>query len=230
MIRIRVIFIGHNHKEFIKEQREYRQSIASNDTQIETTSIKDGPETVEQDLDEIFAGPAIFKEAKQAEAEGVQAVVIDCALDPVLSGLREGVRIPIVGAGQAAFSIAITLGERFSILAPLKSLVPAYRRRIREYGLGQHCASIRSINFPILDLLSVEAKKAFIDTGVAAIEEDGANVIVMGCTGMSPAIPNIQEKLQVPVVDPAGAAIFLAETLIKMKLSHSNRSFFYRKM
>ena len=142
-MRLRVIFIGHEEKEFLAEQKKYRESIVSSGIRIEVTSIKEGPETIEQNLDELLAG-------------------------------------------RAAFVLATTLGDRFSIISPLRSLIPVYRRRLQEYGLAAHLCSIRSIDFDILDLLSCEARDAFIRAGNLAVEEDGADTIVLGCTGMSP--------------------------------------------
>jgi allantoin racemase len=54
-----------------------------------------------------------------------------------------------------------------------------------------------------------------------AIDCDGAEAIVLGCTGMSPVTKHLQENLEVPVVDPAVAALTLAESLVRMGLSHS---------
>ena len=221
MTRIRVIFIGHEEKDFLSEQKGYREAIAGPDTSIEVVSIKQGPETIEQPLDELLAGPAILEEVVRSEQEGADAVVVDCALDPALAALREAVRIPVVGAGQSAFALAITLGDRFSILSPLRSLVPAYNRRIREYGLNFALSSIRCLEFGILDLLSEAASRAFVREGKAAVEEDGAEVLVLGCTGMSPAIPGLQEQFEVPVVDPAATAILTAQTLVRLGLAHS---------
>ena len=53
-MRIRVIFIGHENSTFIAEQKKYRESLVSAGTRIEITSIKEGPETVEQNLDEVL--------------------------------------------------------------------------------------------------------------------------------------------------------------------------------
>lgn len=221
MERLRVIFIGHEQKDFLAEQKKYRQAIVGSDTAIEVVSIKSGPETIEQPLDELLAGAAILEEVIRAEREGCDAVIVDCALDPALPALREAVGIPVVGAGQSAFALAITLGDRFSILSPLKSLVPAYQRRIREYGLNFALASVRCLDFGILDLLSPAAADAFVREGKAAIKEDGAEVIVLGCTGMSPAIPELQERFDVPVIDPAATAILTAQMLVTLGLTHS---------
>ena len=230
MPKIRVIFIGHEQKEFIERQKKYRERIVSKDFAVEITSIKQGPETIEQALDEVLAGQEILSEVLRAEAEGADAVIVDCALDPILSASRQAVRIPVVGAGQAAYALALTLGDRFSILGPLKCLVPEYRRRIHEYGLSGRLASIRSIDVEILDLLSDKAVQAFVREGRSAIDKDQADVLVLGCTGMSPVMPRLQQMLEVPVVDPASAAIALAETLIRLHLTHSSVAYPYKSI
>ncbi len=228
MPSIRVVFIGHEEKEFIEEQKRYREQIASKDFAVEITSIKQGPETIEQSLDEVLAGQAILDEVTRAEKEGANAVIVDCALDPILSASRQAVRIPVIGAGQAAYSLALTLGDRFSILGPLKCLVPEYRRRVQEYGLSQRLASIRSIDVEIMDLLGDKAVEAFVREGRSAIDADQADVLVLGCTGMSPVVPRLQQLLEVPIVDPASAAIALAETLVRMRLTHSSVAYPHR--
>ncbi len=229
MIRIRVIFIGHNSQEFLVNQRKYREDFASDQTRIETVSVKGGPETIEQDYDEIHSCPYILDEVKRAEQDGADAAVIDCALDPCLSGLREAVRIPVVGAGQSAFLMASALGDKWSILTPLPQLIPGLRRRIDEYGFAEKIASFRSIETGILDLLSAEAKQNFIKQGVEAVNKEGAEVLILGCTGMSPAIPELKEHFSVPLVDPAASAICLAENMVRLNLSHSPATFPYIK-
>jgi allantoin racemase len=224
-MRLRVVFIGHQNRDFLDEQAKYRRLLVSPGTTLEIQSIREGPETIEQDLDDLAAGPAILQEVRRAESEGADAVVVDCALDPALSGLREAVTIPVIGAGQAAFALALVLGDSFSIISPLRSLAPAYRRRVREYGFDSRLVSIRTIDFPIMDLLSPEAAEAFVAAGRAAVAEDGADVLVLGCTGMSPVIPALQARLPVPLVDPAAAAIATAEMAVRLGLSHSKRSY-----
>lgn len=221
MIRIRVIFIGHHMKNFIVDQRKYREVFSSAETKIETVSAKGGPETIEQDYDEIHSCPYILDEVNQAEQDGADAVVIDCALDPCLSGLREAVRIPVIGAGHASFLMAAALGDRWSVLSPLPQLIPGLRRRIDEYGFAEKVTSFRSLETGILDLLSEEARQSFKRQGVEAVDKDGAEVLILGCTGMSPVVPELKRHFQIPLVDPAAAAICLAENMVRLDLSHS---------
>jgi len=187
---------------------------------VEVRSIRGGPETVEGELDEAEAAPWILQEARTAEVEGADAVMIDCAMDPCIPALRQAVAIPVIGAGLAVFSQAILSGDRFSIIAPVKSLVPAYRRRINEYCLQNRLASIRSISVTILDLVAKKAVEEFIRYSNIAVEEDGADVIIIGCTGLSPSFPELRSRVPVPVIDPVAAAIGFVRSLAAEKCSH----------
>jgi allantoin racemase len=64
-------------------------------------------------------------------------------------------------------------------------------------------------------------QKAVYQEAKKAIDEDGADVIVLGCTALSHAATDLSERLEVPVVDPAGAAIKMAIDLVELGLSHS---------
>ncbi|MBA7539508.1 hypothetical protein ES705_31787 [subsurface metagenome] len=209
-MRLSIVFIGHESREFLESQRAYRETFSGNGITIDVRSIKGGPETMECEKDEVEAGPWIIQEAIDAEKSGSDALMIDCAADPCLHALREVLSINVIGPGLAAFSQAAALKECFSVIAPLPTLVPVYRRKIREYGLESKLASVRSISYPIMDLLSKSALESFVKEGMRAIHEDGAETLVIGCTGLSPGFSFLRQELPVPVIDPVSAGIHLA--------------------
>lgn len=85
---------------------------------------------------------------------------------------------------------------------------------------------MRFANVPVLDLENKDrAAEAILREARKAIDEDGADVIVLGCTGMSPVASSLQQQLPVPVVDPAAAALIMAESLVRIGLSHSKRCY-----
>jgi len=101
-----------------------------------------------------------------------------------------------------------------------------------RYGLSTKLASVRAINIPVLDLRTdLEATmKALINAGEQAVREDGAHVIVPGCTGLAGLAPRIRSGLvergcQVPVLDPPSVALKLAESLVDLGQTHSERTF-----
>ena len=173
--------------------------------------------------DRALAVPGILELVAKAEKKGFDAVIIDCMGDPGLEPAREIVDIPVVGSCQASLAIASTLGQKFSVVTALKSMTPLFHDLVRKYGYSTNFASVRSIEVPVLDLEKQwnEVKEALAREGRAAIEQDGADVIVLGYTGVIGMAKELQETLKVPVVDPAPAALKLAELLVTLKLSQS---------
>ena len=94
--------------------------------------------------------------------------------------------------------------------------------------------SCLAIDLPVLEL--EEGREQFVDravdAAVAAIEEDGAHVIVLGCTGLAGLSQLVESALrergfEVPVIDPASTALKIAETLVDLQLAHSKRTYPY---
>jgi allantoin racemase len=67
------------------------------------------------------------------------------------------------------------------------------------------------------EVLLAEAQKA--------VENDGAHVIILGCTGMTGMAQWLKEKIGLPVIDGLEAAIKLAEVLVDLRLSQSKRTY-----
>jgi allantoin racemase len=186
-------------------------------------TIEWGPSSVESEYDERLASPMILEKVKSAEREGYDAVFISCTDDVALSAAREVARIPIVAPLEVSVLVASTLGMRFSILAVLRNEIPVFWRRLREYGVSDRLASIKSIDIPVLDLDSKrdEVIESLVAKAKEAVERDGADTIILGCTGMTGMAKKIQDKVGVPVVDPVLVSIKYAELLVSAHLTHS---------
>jgi allantoin racemase len=210
-MKIKVI-LASSSQELVHSQLANRKESLAPGTEITIVAPSQCPPSTESEADEVFAAPQILSEVLKAEEEGFDAVTVDCTLEPGLKAAKQASRIPVVGAGEAAFSIALMLGERFSVIMPtLESLGPMVSK-IRQMGLWQRVASVRPIDIHVLDLddheqtLAAVTEKAWI-----AINEDGADVIVLGCTVMGPIAIALANRLGAPVVEPGTAALKLAE-------------------
>ncbi len=169
-----------------------------------------------------MAGPHIIREVEKAQAEGFDAVSLDCAMDTVVRAARESVSIPVASAGEASYLVAMGLCVRFSVVTVLKSTAEAIRDNIRKYGFESRCASVRYARIPVLELKHEQkAFEAIAAEANKAVAEDGAQCIVLGCTGMSSLARRLAEHLGVPVVDPAVAALKMAELHVMMGLATS---------
>jgi allantoin racemase len=162
----------------------------------------------------------------RSEEEGFDAVVMDTVSDSGLAALRSRLTIPVLGPGLVQQHVAAILGKRFSILTMWKRWVPMYEKQLAEYGTRPYCASIRSIDVrPDQEQLLAGKEEvvfgALEEQGRRAIEEDGADVILIGSTTMHQSVEHLRRTLGVPVINPGPLAIKLAELLVQLGLSHS---------
>ena len=197
--------------------------VASKDTQIHVESLEEGPASIESVYDEVIASPSIVKLVRRAEDEGYEAVIIDCMGDPGLDAAREIAKIPVLGPCQASIALASLLASRFSVITVLKNVIPIFHDLAKKYGAADKVVSVRSIEVPVLDLEKKwnEVKAALETQGRAAVEEEKAEALILGCTGMIGMAHDLQKALGVPVIDPAPAALMMAEALVRLNLSHS---------
>ena len=224
-MKIKVI-IPNSSREFRDSQIEERKKAAAPGTAVDVVCLPGGPVSIEAAYDEALAGPYIIEEVKKAEKEGFDAISLDCAMDTVVRASREAVTIPVTSAGEASYLLALGLCSKFSIVTVLKSTADAIRENIRKYGFESRVSSVRYARIPVLDLQ--DEKKAFdviVREAKLAIEDEGAEAIVLGCTGMSPLTPKLQRSLGVPVIDPAVASLKLAEIYVMMGITSSKRAY-----
>lgn len=172
----------------------------------------------------------VFQAGIDAEDQGFAAVVVDTVSDSGVRALRSRLSIPVIGPGEAAFHMAMTLGKRFTILTMWDEWFPLYEKTLTEYGLWDRVASLRSIRTrpDVTELLAGKEEVIFAKLEAearAAIDEDHADVIVLGSTTMHQSAGHLAKVLPIPVINPGVVAWKQAETLVSLGLSHSKRAF-----
>ncbi len=165
-----------------------------------------------------------------SEDEGYDAVVMDTVSDSGLAALRSRLSIPVLGPGLVQQHVAAMLGKKFSILTMWQRWVSLYEKTMAEYGTRHFCASVRPIGVrPDQEqLLAGKEETVFAqleEQGRLAIEEDGADVLLIGSTTMHQSVDHLRKALGVPVINPGTLTIKLAELFVQLGLSHSKRAF-----
>lgn len=195
---------------------------------LSVAQISEGPLTIETEVDAALAIPSSLRLISRAAAEGVDAVVIDCMGDPGMRPGRELVRIPVIGPAQASMHVAAMLGHRFSVVTIARRLRAEFENNAAVYGLAGQMASCRSIGIPVAGLSTDLARTlgALTDEAQLAVERDGAEAIIFGCTGLFGCAGGVAQGLRergidVPVIDPIPTAVNLAAALVRAGLSHS---------
>jgi allantoin racemase len=207
-------------------------SLQSNDLHVSQTLIDIGPASIENEFDEAFSVPGLLARAIEAEHEGVDALVIDCMGDPGLKPAREVLSIPILGPSETSMHVAAMLARRFSLITMLESVRPMISNLAKIYGVSESMASIRVVNIPVLELDADPARlnAALAHQAAEAVEHDGADAIVLGCTGFFGCAEFIATELaarglSVPVIDPIPTTVLTAAALVRAGLSHSKRTY-----
>jgi allantoin racemase len=199
---------------------------------ISMTYLDKGPQSIENQIDEALAVPDVIKRAIEAEAEGVDAVIIDCVGDPGLKAAREAVKINVFGPGQASMAQATMLGDKFSVVTVLHSVVPMINDNAKVYGYHDKLASVRVVNVPVLELMERldEVKLGLSEQAIQAVEQDKADTIILGCTGFLGCAEAVKKALlakghDVPVIDPIPTAVCQAVAAVQAGLAHSKKTY-----
>jgi allantoin racemase len=213
--------------EVVKEAKQF----ISPDTEIDVQNLDKGTASIESVYDEMLASPDIVAKVIQAEADGFDGVFVDCFGDPGVEAAREMVSIPVVGGFQPAALLATMIAGTWSVVSVLSSVVPMIRNLSRKLGVANNVASIRHINTPVLELTDKEMlKQKLLEQIGIAHRQDGAEAIVLGCTGMMGLARDLEtaaaaQGIPVPVVDPTGAALGFLEMQVRNHISHSKVTF-----
>lgn len=200
------------------------RAVARPDTEVVATNSQDGPASIQGYLDVATCIPGLLAEA--ARHPDADAIVVACFDDTGVDALRCTTTAPVIGIGEAAYHAAAMLGAKFSVVTTLSRSVPGLEANLMRYGLDRKCARVRATDIPVLKLEEGDpATTDKIRAEIArAIDEDKAEVIVLGCAGMTDLMARLSSEFGLPVVDGVAAAVGMAEGLVAAGLSTSKRS------
>src|SRR2546423_13196626 len=127
------------------------------------------------------------------------AFVIACYSDPGLHVCREGTTRPVFGIAECGVLAALARAERFGVIAILQRSIARHMRYLRQMGLTDRLAGEHPLGMSDAETASGEGTLSrLIDVGRALQDEDGAGVIVMGCTGVARHPSPPEEELRIP--------------------------------
>lgn len=199
------------------------QAVAGPDTEIIPITPAFGAESVEGNYESYLAAVAV-QEAVRDHAGPFDAVIQAGYGEHGREGLQELLDVPVVDITEAAASTAMYLGHRYSVVTTLDRTVPLIEDRLLLAGLSARCASVRASGLSVLELEELEPAvvvQRIVDEARAAVEQDHAEVICLGCGGMAGLDARVRDELGVPVVDGVSAAVTVAESLVRLGLSTS---------
>ena len=177
---------------------------------IECLTLAEGPPGIQtqRDVDGVVA--PLLRLVAELDAQAA-AFVIACFSDPGLHSARETTRRPVLGIMESGILTALTLGQKFGVIAILPGSIPRHLRAIGAMGLAARLAGERAVGLNVVELAD-EAKT--LDRMIRVTKElrdqDAANVVVMGCAGMAQYRQRVEQAAGIPVVEPTQAAVSMA--------------------
>lgn len=197
------------------------RAVARPDTEIIAANSQNGPASIQGFLDVATCVPGLLDEV--ARHPDVDAIVIACFDDTGLDAVRTLVPVPVLGIGEAAYHAASMIATKFSVITTLTRSVPGLENNLMRYGLAQRCARVRATDIPVLKL--EEGDPATLDKIRseirAAIVQDNAEAIVLGCAGMADLMAQLSQEFGLPVIDGVAAGVTFCEALVNNKLRTS---------
>ncbi|MEX6632303.1 aspartate/glutamate racemase family protein [Hyphococcus lacteus] len=205
-------------------------TIIPSDTQVDFVCAAKGGGTLDSIYEGVIADAYCLEAGARAEEEGYDAVCVNSMSDSGVTALRSRLSIPVVGTAQASYHLACQLGKKFSILSMWDRWLWLYDKVLREQGLADRVASIKSIDVrpDTAELLAGKEDSVFpllLDAAQTALKEDGADVLVLGSTTMHQSHAYLSERLSVPVLNPGLVGFATCTMLINLGATHSKRSF-----
>ncbi|WP_421984326.1 aspartate/glutamate racemase family protein [Roseibium sp.] len=197
---------------------EAARAAADQGTRITAINPVHGPAAIQGADDGAAALPGLFSLVDEVlnGAGQYDALIIACFDDTGLWTLKEKLNMPVIGIGEAAYHTAALLASRFSVVTTLSVSVPVLEENLDRNGLRPRCGRVRASEVPVLEL--EEASASAIDKIrveiEAALHEDQAGAIALGCAGMADLAHALSAEFGIPVVDGVAAAVRLAEVAL----------------
>ncbi|MFB6845708.1 aspartate/glutamate racemase family protein [Streptomyces sp. NPDC056373] len=180
-----------------------------------------GPESAEGWLDSYLSAAAVLDTVRTYGGPRYDAVVMAGFGEHGREGVRELVDVPVVDITEAAAHLACLLGRRYGVVTTLERSRGQIEDSLETAGVARNCAAIVGTGLNVLDLGDEErTETAFLAAAERACAA-GAEVLVLGCAGMTGLQRVVGQKLGLPVVDGVAAAVRLAEALVAMGLTTS---------
>ncbi len=224
---MRILMINPNTSvSFTDKVRRIAEGAAAGGTEVVAVNPASGPRSIEGIYDELLSSAGVL-ELAIAQLDDFDAFVIACYSDhPTIYALREITTKPVLGIAEASMLTACMLGHKFSIVTTNCEWEPLLADAVRHYGLAERCASVRSTGMAVLALESSPPEVTdglIIEAARRAVEQDGADVICLGCAGMAGLDKKVADALGVPVIDGVVSALKLLEGLVAAGLHTSKR-------
>ena len=158
------------------------------------------------------ATQAVLEHAPVLVAEGFDALIVAGFGDPGVTELRQRLALPVTGLGEAGIAEAAAGGLRYAIVTVTPGLHDSLVAAAHAAAPPGQFAGVRYTRGDPDELMRDpdQLQRALLQACRDAVEQDGAQAIVIGGGPLAHAAQDIAAQLRLRVVDPVSAAVRLA--------------------
>jgi allantoin racemase len=222
---MKILIVNTNTSEHMTDKiRTVAEAVKRDDCEVTVICLPHGPVTIDSSYDEAYAIAHTVDLVEQANHEDYDAIILACFCNVGVEAAREISSIPVFGIEDPTLSVALVLGAKFGILTERSQRVAMKLQHIRTYGLLERLASVRPLGLSVADLDADPERTIAAGVSLARrmVEEDGAEVLILGCAAMAGYGDRIEEALHIPVLDPLKVTLKMTEALVDLGVSHSH--------
>lgn len=208
---MKILVINPNSNDSVTRGMEralHAQGVADG-VEIECRTLAAGPFGIESDDDIRAVVPLVVAEI--VNSDGYDAFVIACYSDPGLDESRAISTKPIFGIHESAVREAAKDGRRFGVLALGSESIQRHVVYVKQLGYQALHAGERPLNISVDQAANDPGVlQKIVTIGRELVDEDGADIIILGCAGLADHRSAAQQAIGVPVIDPVSAAVRMA--------------------
>lgn len=196
------------------------------ETEVVIRKVTRGTESIESRLDEIYASLPILDEVLKGEKEGFDACVIGCAGDAGVDVAKDILKIPVIGPGEASILISQLIGKRVALLTSLPERIPSIEDKVARL-IPRTQFFVYATNIPVIEFQKDVEKtiKTLVEIIQKSMEKDRIDTAILLCLNMQGMAEKVQERVNIPVIDPTIAALEMAQIIVKMRLSQAKGAY-----
>jgi len=215
-------------EEMTASIRAVLDRIKREETVLDVVRTPGAPPAIQSATDIAISTPPMLEIVRRANQEGYDAIVIACFSDPGLEAAREISEILVMGIQETTLHIAAMLGHKYTILTPLRKRIASKEQDVRRFKAETAMASVRALGMtvPETEAYPDRTKARIIEIARQARDEDGAEVVILGCAGMVGYAEAVEKELGIIVLDPTTVTFKVCEGLVEAGVRHCKQGLY----
>ena len=225
---MKILVANPNSSKAVTEvvERSAKRQIKNPNTEIITICNYRGTHSIDSTFADYQSSWSLIRQIiKRTGEEKIDAVVLAGFGNVGIFALKEALDIPVLSISETSQAIACLMGHKYTILTTMKQSIPLTEDLVRLYRFEGKCASVRAIGINVQRCVThkEETLNELKDAILKIVEEDGAEVVILGSGGLCGYDIELQELVKLPVLDPVTVTTKVAEMMVETGLCHSKK-------